>query len=164
MSYKTWQVSTCLKQSCQFLFTTYLFHIMVKCIKQILGMFTLVLAILSTLFPSSPLLFLLFSFLFCLFIILFSLFNPYDAIWYNRINSCQTWRNMLQIGQTSQALSVKKWRSNSLDRVGKLAIKNTSRIKTILNFTLRKRQWQQRYNLLWLCTNLHGTKSMHKQY
>ena len=31
---------------------------------------------------------------------------------------------MLQIGQTSQALSVKKWRSNSLDCVGKLAVKN----------------------------------------
>ena len=31
----------------------------------------------------------------------------YDAIWYDRIISCQTWRNMLKIGQMSQTLSDK---------------------------------------------------------
>ena len=91
-------------------FTTYLFHIMVKCTKQK-----------PCLRGVQKLLYLFFHFLNMFWLVL----NHYDAIWYNCINSCQTWRNMLQIGQTSQALLLLKWRSNSLDCVGKLAVKNT---------------------------------------
>ena len=128
MSYKTWQVSTCLKQSCQFM--SYKTWQVSTCLKQSCQSFELF----SILFY----LILILSFLFFYFSFFpFFLFSSFFSFWtcsnlsktfmmrFDAIVSIHVRHDVicLKLGKC-HIPCLKKWRSNSLDCVGKLAVKN----------------------------------------